>query len=183
MPPRLEAALTSAAPDVAAPVFLRDAPPPRAFWARRQAHETTIHAVDALAAELGRFPTAAETGIGPELALDGVDELLTGFVTRGRNRFCDETAVSVAVVPDDGPENGRTDARAWLVHARPDGIETTRTTPDAALHPAQGAPDAAFRGTAAQLYLGLWNRGQEVAVDGRADLLERWASRVHITWS
>ena len=43
-------------PDVAAMVFLDDAPAPPAFWARRQAHETTIHPIDALAAGLGRYP-------------------------------------------------------------------------------------------------------------------------------
>jgi uncharacterized protein (TIGR03083 family) len=36
--------------DAKAMVFLRDAPPPRRFWARRQAHETTIHSVDAISA-------------------------------------------------------------------------------------------------------------------------------------
>ena len=32
--------------DLEAFVFLNDAPAPRQFWARRQCHETTIHAVD-----------------------------------------------------------------------------------------------------------------------------------------
>ena len=44
----LVAAITQAADDVRTVVFLNDAPGPRAFWARRQCHETTIHAVDAL---------------------------------------------------------------------------------------------------------------------------------------
>ena len=45
--------------DAKATVFLRDAPPPRRFWARRQCHETTIHSVDAMSAARGRSPTAA----------------------------------------------------------------------------------------------------------------------------
>ena len=63
------------APD--ALVFLVDAGDPREFWARRQCHETTIHAVDALAASLGRIPTPADAEwITREVALDGIDELL-----------------------------------------------------------------------------------------------------------
>ena len=38
--------IAATADDADAYVFLNDAPPPRRFWARRQAHETTIHAVD-----------------------------------------------------------------------------------------------------------------------------------------
>lgn len=33
------------------------------FWARRQVHETTIHMVDALAAWLGRLPTAPDADL------------------------------------------------------------------------------------------------------------------------
>src|SRR5262245_13029807 len=53
----LAAALRSAPEDLEAMTFLNDAPAPRLFWARRQAHETTVHAVDGLAAQLGRMPT------------------------------------------------------------------------------------------------------------------------------
>ena len=169
----LGSAFATADPDVPAMVFLADAPPPRDFWARRQAHETGMHAVDALAAHLGRRPTAEEADVPRDLAVDGLDELLVGFVTRGRNGLCGEAAFRVAVVPDDAAPAGP----AWLLDVLPAGIRTTRTTPGGA-----PAADAVFRGTAAQLYLGLWNRGDEVRVEGRADLLDRWAERVQITW-
>jgi hypothetical protein len=45
--------------DAKATVFLRDAPPPRRFWARRRAHETTIHSVDAISAVCRRWPTSS----------------------------------------------------------------------------------------------------------------------------
>ena len=77
-------AIVDAPDDLDALVFLKDAPPPRLFWARRQCHETTIHAVDALGARLGRPARADETWIRPAIALDGIDELLVGFVTRRR---------------------------------------------------------------------------------------------------
>ena len=44
-------AITEAPEDVRTVVFLNDAPGALDFWSRRQCHETTIHAVDALAAE------------------------------------------------------------------------------------------------------------------------------------
>ena len=78
---RLIKALKEAPVDLEAFVFLNDAPRPALFWARRQCHETTIHSVDALAATLGRMPTADETWVTQQVALDGIDELLTGFMT------------------------------------------------------------------------------------------------------
>lgn len=171
----LEAAFAAADPEVPALVFLADAPRPREFWARRQAHETRMHAVDVLAARLGRRPRAAEAAVPRDLALDGLDELLTGFVTRGRSGLCDAEATSIAVVPDDAVASDT--GLAWFLEVLPGGIRTIRTTPEPA-----PAADAVLRGTAAQLYLGLWNRGDEVRVDGRADLLARWAERVQITW-
>ena len=98
------------APDgpASAPVFLRDAPAPREFWARRQCHETTIHAVDALAAQLGRLPRAADAEwIAEEVALDGIDELLTGFVTRPRSRLRSPEPHRIVVLPDTGGGPGR----------------------------------------------------------------------------
>src|SRR4029450_6559992 len=68
--------LIEAPDDLEAMVFLRHGPPPRLFWARRQAHETTIHAVDAQAAALRRLPSAAETMINDELAAAVIDELI-----------------------------------------------------------------------------------------------------------
>jgi len=160
--------LETASDDLEALTFLNDAPPPRQFWARRQAHETTIHAVDALAAQLGRVPTAGEAAIGPELAADGIDELLRGFFTRGRSKLFAGTPFSFAVLPDDID-------RRWIVRVderltvddgdpRPDGVASTWTA------------------TAAQLYLGLWNRGREMTVGGDADIAGRWRASQRVRW-
>lgn len=167
--------LTTTRADVAAMVFLEDAPPPRDFWARRQAHESTIHAVDVLSAALGRYPTAAEAALPHDLAVDGVDELLTGFTTFGLVGLCADEPCRIAVLPDDAAPDGL----AWLVEVRADGIATERRTAAGLGTPAE-APDAVFRGSAAQLYLGLWNRGEEVRVEGRAELLDRWHARAHV---
>lgn len=162
----LLAELHAAAPDAPARVFLNDAPPPRQFWARRQAHETTIHSVDATAASLGRFPTAEDVQVAVDVALDGIDELLTGFLTRGPSKLADQAPLTLAVVPTDSD-------RAWTLR-----VEDTTT---ALRHRADA--DATFTGTAAQLYLGLWNRGDEITCDARPDLLPAWRRSTRIRWS
>lgn len=169
--PLLEA-LRSAGPDVTAMTFLQDAPPAGHFWARRQAHETTVHGVDALAARLGRVPNAleaAETGVTPEVALDGLDELLCGFVTRGRSKVVVDGPVTVHVRPTDVDEQWtlRVDERVETEHG-PITVD---------------AGDAVFSGTALQLYLGLWNRGGEVVARGRRELLAAWTQGHRVRWS
>ena len=160
----LAEAVNGASDDVEALVFLNDAPPAREFWARRQCHETTMHAVDALAASLGRPPRPDEVWIDPELAGDGIDELLGGFLTRPRSRLrCDEDALLV-VAPDDL-------ADWWEVAMGPrPAVTTRRTTGDE-------SPDDAdweLTGGAVELYLRLWNRTEPP---------EEWRRLTAVTWS
>lgn len=161
-------AIREAAHDVNAMVFLKDAPPPRRFWARRQAHETTIHGVDAVAAALGEWPAAADLAIAPELAVDGIDELLCGFITRGKGKLRADEPYTIAVTLDD-------DAHGWVVTVGEDSV-VTRTGRVA-------RADATFSGSAVQLYAGLWNRGDEIVSSGRPDVLEAWRSQVRVRWS
>jgi uncharacterized protein (TIGR03083 family) len=53
-------------------------PPPRnaAFWIRRQAHETALHAHDGAASQ------GAPRSLAPDLALDGIDEVVGMFFPR-----------------------------------------------------------------------------------------------------
>jgi hypothetical protein len=44
-------------------------------------------------------------------------------------------------------------------------------------------PDVVFSGTAGQLYLGLWNRADEITMDGPPDVLDQWRSQVRVSWS
>lgn len=162
----LSNALVQADPDLEAKVFLLDAPAPRDFWARRQCHETTIHAVDALSASLGRVPTSEECAIDRGFALDGIDELLTGFVPRGATRMFPGSGHTIAVTPTDSDQ-------AWTLTAD-DKLVTTRG--------ASGDADAVFAGTAAGLFLGLWNRGSEIAETGDAGALDLWRATEHVTW-
>ncbi len=159
--------LRSSADDVTAMVFLKDAPPPRAFWARRQAHETTIHSVDAMAAAHGAVPPVSELGIAPELAADGIDELLTGFITRGRGQLHASPGYALLVRTDDT-------GHAWTVRVG-DGPITTAVGDD-------GTADAEFSGTAAQVYVSLWNRADELTVKGRTETLDEWRHAIKIRW-
>lgn len=151
----LAATLTRAPADARAVVFLRDAPAPREFWARRQCHETTVHAVDALATALGRRPDPSETWIETDLAVDGIDELLGGFLTRPRSPLrCEEEAVLV-VAPDDAPD-------FWWVELGPRPAVTTRRTGP------RPEGDWELGGSAVDLYLSLWNRTERPALGDRA---------------
>jgi uncharacterized protein (TIGR03083 family) len=158
----------TASEDAQAMVFLRDAPPPRRFWARRQCHETTIHGADALSATRGRWPAAAEAGLDPLLAADGIDELLTGFITRGNGKLhAAEPYLILIQTTDTG--------HAWTVRVGDGPIVTTVEQ--------TAQPDAVFSGTAAQLYLSLWNRADEITTDGRPDVLDQWRSLIRVQWS
>jgi uncharacterized protein (TIGR03083 family) len=168
---RLVSSLRAAPADLVALRFLNDAPPARDFWARRQAHETTIHMVDALAARLAAVPAAAAVGIDSALAVDGVDELLCGFFTRGKSKLYDGSAYTIEVACTDVD-------RRWLLEVGP----TLTVSPDRG--PAADAPAAAtLTGTAAGVYLALWNRGDAVTLDGRADMLDRWRATQRVRWS
>jgi uncharacterized protein (TIGR03083 family) len=155
-------ALRTAPDDAEIWSFLRGSPNGRAFWARRQLHETAIHRVDA------ELTSGAVSVIPTDHAVDGIDELLTGFLPRKSSRLRPEAATTYAIRPDDA------DA-AWLVTADPDGARTERAGGDA---------DLVMRGPSAALYRLLWNRGGDgVVFDGDRSLLDVWASSVQIRWS
>ena len=155
------------AQDAKAMVFLNDAPPPRWFWARRQAHETTIHSVDAVAAVLGRWPATADVSLDPVLAADGIDELLCGFITRGKGRL---PAAGPSILLVRTTDTGH----AWTLRIGDGPIATTAGQ--------TGTPDATFAGSAVQLYLSLWNRADEISVTGPAGLVAQWRSGIRIRW-
>ncbi len=161
---RLLTAVEEAPDDLEALVFLADAPTPKRFWARRQCHETTMHAVDALSAVLGRYPHAADTWIDPQVALDGIDELLTGFLPRPRSQLRADEPLTVAVLPDDADQR-------WLIAISNQSPVTARGLGD-------DDADVVLRGSSVALYLTLWNRSDEVS-DER---LELWAEGARVTW-
>ena len=160
--------LRDAPDDLRALVFLNDAPAAKQFWARRQTHENTIHSVDALSADLERIPTAAEAAIDVDVALDGIDELLCGFFTRGKAKIFDGAEYDVDVVPTDSDQR-------WTLHV----AERLTVTANAAAGDAQ----VRIAGPADAIYLALWNRGDAVEVTGDDGLLDRWHASQRVRWS
>jgi uncharacterized protein (TIGR03083 family) len=156
----LVGALRAAPADLECWTFL-PAPSPRAFWARRQAHETAIHRVDAEGAS-GPFTTFAT-----DIALDGLDELLLRFVTRPKARDI-STPRTLHVRATDGDGE-------WLVTMGAERIEVV---------PGAGDADCSVRGSASDLYTLLWNRrtAEGLDVTGDPSVLDVWHASVRVVW-
>jgi uncharacterized protein (TIGR03083 family) len=144
------------------------------FWRRRQLHETTIHGLD-LDSVTGRT-----TEVAPQVAADGVGEVLTVFLHRmhARGRPVTLTAPLCLVCDDTGD--------AWTLTPRPARAEPGRHVPaqprgsaaQAAPTPAEGPPLVVDRrhpgvdqvsAPADVLYRALWKRGPLDALDRRGD--------------
>ncbi|SEE00169.1 TIGR03083 family protein [Streptomyces sp. KS_5] len=131
------------------------APSPLSFWARRQAHETTIHRFDAQSAR-GGTPDGIETGF----AADGVDELLRGFHARSKSRVRSAEPRVLRVRATDA------DDAVWTVRLSQEPPVTERggTAP----------ADCEISGPADLLYLSLWNRLPFPQVSGNASIGTLW---------
>jgi uncharacterized protein (TIGR03083 family) len=137
------------------------APSPRQMWARRQAHETSIHRIDAESA------TESMGGFDPAFASDGIDEVLTAMAPR-TDELPLESPVTMAVHPTDVEER-------WLVNLGPEGIDTIR---------GHSPADLTLTGAASDLYLAVWNRGDDTAIQltGDRSVLDIWRDRHRSRW-
>ncbi len=156
----LLASLEAAPADLGAMTFL-EAPSPLAMWARRQAHEIAVHRFDA------QWAAGDVTGFDAKFAADGIDELLCAFAPRSTSLPIDDTQRMAVSADDTGHE--------WVVTLSPAGIDTTRGGGDA---------DVRLSGTAEDLYLMLWNRGDRgaVAVDGDSRVVDTWRASHRVRW-
>ena len=153
--------LNDADPDVTCWTFL-PAPSPLAFWARRQAHETAIHRVDA------ELAVPDVTTCEPAFAADGIDELLTGFLARRGGKLLADPSVGLGVHATDTGD-------AWSVRVQPDGRVVTAGSLEG---------DCVVSGPANDLYLLLWNRGgvDGLEVKGDPAVLDLWQAKATISW-
>jgi uncharacterized protein (TIGR03083 family) len=151
--------LRSAPSDLECFTFL-PADSPLHFWARRQAHETAIHRVDAegAAGEVTPFEAA--------FAQDGIAEILNGFAHRKSNAV--ETAGTVGLDAADGP--------SWLITLGGERIEAIESEDLV-------ATDVTVRGLSSDLYLWLWNRPSDAVVDGDEAVAALWARTVRVRWT
>lgn len=170
--------LETAPPDLDCWTF-QPAPSPLAFWARRQTHETAIHRVDAETAAGGTAAAGTVTPVKAEVAADGVDELLTGFLARNRRLRRDtEHTIGVHVTDVD---------RHWLVRIGPDAPRTERSgiPVDSVDSVDTVDAEATVSGRAEAVYLALWNRQplSTLTITGDDRLLADWARCVRVRWS
>ncbi len=157
----LVSVLESAPSDLVCFTFL-PAASPLTMWARRQASELAIHRFDA---EKTRGTT---TCFDPQFAADMLDELLIGFAPRHRKVAVDEERTLQVHAEDVGEH--------WHLKIRPQGIETSRQRSDA---------DLSIAGTAAELYLSMWNRTPDLTVKlvGDPEVMKLWHDTCRVRWS
>ena len=171
----LVSALETAAPDLACWTFLPGAASPLAFWARRQAHETTVHRVDVELAAAAEGGTGASRPVHPvpaALAADGIDELLMGFARRKARHG-----------PLSDPPRGLfidADAHRWAARMGPARAEVQRGWDGASAGPG----DCTVTGSAPELYLTLWNRRGPAGLQlsGDPGVLDQWRGGVQVNW-
>jgi uncharacterized protein (TIGR03083 family) len=155
----LVATLRSAPADLECFTFL-PADSPLHFWARRQAHETAIHRVDAEGAA-GRDVTLFEE----VFAQDGMAEILLGFGARKQNAV--SRTATLGLDAADGP--------SWLVTFGGERIEAEESEDLV-------GTDVTVRGVSSDLYRWLWNRPSDAVVDGDVEVAALWSETVRVRW-
>lgn len=121
------------------------------WWARRQAHETAIHRLDAEHAAHG--DAVDHLVFDPEFAADGIDEALTVMIAR-------KPAEASGTVLYHAADAGR----AWLVTA-------TAGEPPSAEPATELDTDASVVGTADAVYRAVWHRPSTAVVGGNRELI------------
>ncbi|MGW6201461.1 maleylpyruvate isomerase family mycothiol-dependent enzyme [Kribbella sp. NPDC055110] len=115
------------------------------FWYRRMAHETVIHRIDVEQAH------DVVTPIDTELALDGIDEVL--YPTLG-GPWWEEGDTAY---PIDATVRLTAAGRSWTVYADATSVDVRQG--------AEGDAAAEVSGDPAQVYLWLWGRAGEDAIE------------------
>lgn len=132
---------------------------PRSFWARRMAHETSVHRWDAEQA-LGET-----TPIDAAIAKDGIDEyteVSLRFSTSRPNRIYPDKTLHLHATDIEGE---------WMLARADDGSVVVTAE--------HGKGDAAVRGTAEALLLWVWGRpvaDGELQIFGDHDVVAAWAA-------
>ena len=139
---------------------------PATFWARRMAHETTVHRADA------EIAAGREAGFEPDIAADAIDEWLGFMSGLGGDGDGDPRAGALpdgAVLHVHATDEGLDGAGEWLVR---------RQGPEVIVQPGHGKGDVALRGPAGRLLLVLLRRvppdDPQVQVLGDPALLAGW---------
>lgn len=145
--------------DVKAFTFLA-APSPLIMWSRRQASEIAIHRFDAESAQ------GVASHFDAHFASDMLDEVISGFAPYYKS--IDVARVLQVIASDVGEQ--------WWVTMGPHGVTTSRSGDRA---------DLTITGTAAELYLLLWNRtpASTIRLAGDPDVMDLWRTACQVQWS
>lgn len=135
-----------------------DAPSPLAFWARRQAHETAVHRLDA--EQAAGLPSM----FGAEAAADGVDEWLMLASRSRRAKVPDGRGRVLALQSTDSPSR-------WYATLDPDKLRVATDRRDA---------DCTVNAASGELFALVLNRRDPDGLDvrGDADVLRAWRESV-----
>jgi uncharacterized protein (TIGR03083 family) len=127
------------------------------FWYRRLAHETTVHRADVQITAAGM----TVGGIAQDLALDGVDEIMSLWFTH---------RLAVLGVTDVAPGSVAVQAGAhrWIARVTPTGTSAWRAEPEE-------QADATVSSDPSGMYLWLWGRrrGAHVRESGAPALVNQ----------
>ncbi|UZF54529.1 maleylpyruvate isomerase family mycothiol-dependent enzyme [Gordonia polyisoprenivorans] len=159
-------ALGTRDPDTAAPTFVGERTV--GWWARRQAHELTVHRWDLESA----IRPGTQKAVDAELSADGIEEWLEVFAPRFLSRSGGVPqhlhGATLHIHTHDEPVG------EWLVELSADGLTWSREHMKA---------DVALRGSAFDLLLTLWHRRPLSAVDtvGDAGVAAELLDLIHVT--
>lgn len=152
----LVTALREAEPDTAVYVWAENVEPTAAFWARRMAHESSVHRFDAQIAHAMPQP------IDAELAADGLDELIDVLSPWIYQRAGGDgpTGTVQLLSSDDG---------SWCLGLEPAAVQRLDVVTE---------PDVSVRGTTGRLLLAAYGRvpWTSLTLEGDTELLDRWSA-------
>lgn len=136
-------------------------------WARHQAHETTIHRVDAESARGDEI-----SPIDANLASDGINSLLHGFHGSPASNVRSPLPKTLRLHATDELLDGGD----WFIHISSQAPITTRT--------ATGPADCTISGPVELLYLALWNRCRtdDLSVSGDNSVVKLWHELSPVEW-
>jgi len=112
------------------------------FWPRRMAHETAVHRWDA------DMVAGMAEPVEPDLAADGVSEVLDTWLPAGRGTATDAATGLVRLSATDLD-------RTWLVRTRAEGVTLLD---ESTVFEAAAEAQTGLGGTASDLLLALWGR-------------------------
>jgi uncharacterized protein (TIGR03083 family) len=152
----LVGALREADSDTPVWVWADGAEPTATFWARRMAHESSVHRFDAQMAHGMAQPVDAE------LAADGLDELIDVIAPSIYSRREVEGPAGTAQL--DSSDNG-----AWCLGLGTGGLRRLDVA---------SKPDVTVRGTSSALLLAAYGRvpWSSLTVEGDLGLLDEWST-------